>query len=264
MKSLKFLLACGCLAAVLPAWAGFTIMGTRVVYHEREGEATVHLQRVTGDGPALLQAWLDDGSPEAKPASQDLPFIVYPTVARLEVDAAQVIRIVRTSDKVPSDRELLLYFNALEIPSEADDAALDSGNALQFALQTRMKFFYRPQSLQSNPDQASAALRFSLHSGDGVLYLRVTNPTPYHITMPNLGVYAARADDAPLAKFKENGIAPMVAPFAQLDVPLTEFAAHVHAGKLSARSGADMQVRYTVINDQGGLLTKSASLNDGS
>jgi len=266
MKSFKCLLACLCLGAALPAWGAFSIMGTRVIYHDREGEAAVHMQHVKGAGPVLLQAWLDDGSPEAKPGSQDLPFMVYPAVARVDAGATQVIRIGRIRDDVPDDREMLLYFNALEIPPAENDAALANTNALQFAMQARMKFFYRPRSLDSSPDQVADALRFQLAMRDGALRLRVHNPTPYHITMPNLGVYPAQADAAaqPLGKFQENGVAPMVPPFDVLEVPLTEFAPHTRASALAARPAADLQVRYTLINDQGGILPKSARLDHES
>jgi len=266
-KRFKPLLACLCLGMALPAWGGFSIIGTRVIYHDAQGEATVHMQRVTGDSPVLLQTWLDDGSPDAQPGAQDLPFLLTPAVARVDPGAAQVIRIVRIRNDVPDDREMLLYFNALEVPPAADASQLAATSAVQFAMQARMKFFYRPKGLEPGVDQAPALLRFSVHAADdGAVQLRIYNATPYHITMPDLGLYTADApeDAVALAKFRATGIAPMVAPFDDLTVTLADLAPNVRASTLTARPAAELQVRYTVINDQGGILPKSVALGSAS
>ncbi len=53
----------------------------------------------------------------------------------------------QASHLLPQDRESLFYFNLREIPPRSDKP-----NSLQLALQTRIKFFYRPQSLVVEPE----------------------------------------------------------------------------------------------------------------
>jgi len=257
------------------AHAGFSIAGTRVIYQEADGEATVRLQRVTGEKPVLLQVWLDDGSPDAQPGTQDLPFLLTPAVSRVDPDQTQIIRIWRTRDDVPHDRELLLFFNALEVPSSVDMAAQSwqkaGQNQIQLAMQARMKFFYRPRGLSMQAAQAADLLRFSLDTTDAgrvteYVRLRVHNPTPYHVTLPSLALYPAHAapDATPLAKIQETGIAPMVAPFDDLSVPLDGLipdAAPLNSAPLTPGNVSGAQVRYSVINDQGGINAKQKALD---
>jgi len=270
MNHLKYLLAATLLGAATLTHAGFSISGTRVIYHDVEGEATVQMQRTSGDAPVLLQTWLDDGDPAARPGMQDLPFVATPAVSRVDPERAQVIRILRVRDDLPSDRETLLFFNALEVPSVSGTLPQAGSNYLRLAMQTRMKFFYRPQGLQPDADHAADLLRFTLEAAankqDGRLRLRLHNPTPYHITVPKLALVAAqRGKDAPvLAQLSEHAVAPMVAPFSDLVVPLQPAGPDASARQLRARRTAAAQVRYSVINDMGGLNVKEATLGNAS
>jgi len=264
---LKLWITCLLLGGATLAQAGFTIMGTRVIYAEADGEATVRLQHVKGDKPVLLQVWLDDGDPNAKPGTQDLPFVLTPPVSRVDPGNAQVIRIMRIRDDLPTDRESLLFFNALEVPPAAESPTDPNENRLYLAMQARMKFFYRPRGLTPTAVQAADLLRFTLETtADGQLQMRLHNPTPYYITVLNLALHAANAaeDAAPLAKHKETGLAPMVVPFGDVSVALDELAPNTTAAQLTTRRAADTEVRYTVINDQGGINAKQATLDDAS
>jgi len=249
------------------AQAGFTITGTRVIYDEADGEATVRLQHITGEKPVLLQVWLDDGDPDAKPGTQDLPFVLTPSVSRVDPGNAQVVRIMRIRNDLPMDRETLLFFNALEVPPAAESPTEPNENRLYFAMQARMKFFYRPKGLKPTSGQAADLLRFALETdGDGQLQMRLRNPTPYHITVLNLALHAANAaeDATPLVKHKETGLAPMVAPFSDVLVALNELAPNTSVAQLTTRRASGTEVRYSVINDQGGINAKQTTLDDAS
>jgi len=264
---LKFLITCLLLSGATLVQAGFSIAGTRVIYNEADGETTVRLQHVKGEKPVLLQVWLDDGDPEAKPGMQDLPFVLTPPVSRVDPGNAQVIRIVRIRNDLPTDRESLFFFNALEVPSALEDLTQPNENRLYLAMQARMKFFYRPKGLMPTAVQATDLLRFTRETTpDGQLQLRLHNPTPYHITVLNLALHATSAapDAAPLVKHKENGLAPMVPPFGDVSVALDEFAPDASVVQLTTRRAADTEVRYTIINDEGGVNVKRATLDDAS
>jgi len=246
------------------AQAGFSIGGTRVIYHEAEGEASVHLKRVTGEKPVLLQVWLDDGDPAAKPGTQDLPFIVTPAVSRVNANGTQVIRILRNGDALPQDRETLLFFNALEIPVARDTDLPTDKNYLQLATQARMKFFYRPAKLPIAVEHIPDLLRFTLAGPDNNRQpqLRIHNPTPYHVTIRDLALHAPQSDVV-LAQIVKNTIAPMVAPYSDLTVPL-QAAAMMDDTTSSLPLPSSARVHYLIINDQGGLNAKAGVLGDAT
>jgi len=231
-------------SACFPVQAGLTIHGTRIIYDESRGETVVRIEHTVGDTPVLMQTWLDDGNPEAGAAGQqNLPFLLTPTVARMNPGSAQVVRILRTRDELPQDRESLFYFNVLEVPPEPE-ASLEVSSIL-FAMQARLKFFYRPKGLRISSEAAPELLRFASVLEDGQVQLRIHNPTPYHITLKDLSLAASR-DGERLAKFDlEASLAPMLAPFAEEVVSLKMLAGSaIPAGAV---------VHYSTINDQGGV-----------
>jgi len=112
------------------AQAAFSIVGTRVVYEEAQGETNVRVRYMTGDTPVMMQAWLDDGGPNAEPGMQDVPFIMTPAVAHMTPGDEQVIRIIRIGE-LPTDRESLFFFNVLEVPPDANDKIAAGENFVQ-------------------------------------------------------------------------------------------------------------------------------------
>jgi len=237
------------------AQAGFVIGGTRVVYDEAQGEANVRIRHASGDTPVMMQAWLDDGDPQARPGAQSVPFIMTPAVAHMESGAEQVVRIIRIGE-LPTDRESIFYFNVLEVLPDAQDRVATGENFVQFNMQTRLKLFYRPKGLQPVPDKAVDGLRFSLEpaQSDGSRQLRVENPTPYHYTLSQVFLHASAAQDAPaLAELDtDREFGPMVAPHSEMRVFLKPAA--------NGAAGSPAQVRYTYVNDYGGYVVKQSGL----
>jgi len=221
-----------------PAHAGLTIRGTRVIFDEARGEANVRVQYTKGSVPVLMQAWLDDDNPDLQPGEHDLPFVITPAVARMDPDDVQLLRILRTRDDLPQDRETLLYLNVLEIPPSAADA-MDAGqNYMQLSAVDRVRF-----ALDEGADEA------------GRVMLRIHNPTPYHIVMSALALHAGDAATA-LASFDlRSAFIPTVEPFAEVRVPLA-----TRAREAIIRAGDKLVVHYTVINDQGGQNPKQQAL----
>jgi len=252
-----FVSLCGLLLASAAAHAGMAISGTRVIYEEAQGEATVNVRYSDGDVAVLMQAWIDDGDPSMQPGQQNVPFILTPAVALMEPGNAQVIRVLRIGE-LPSDRESLYFFNVLEVPPDASDKLAAGESFVQFAMQARLKFFYRPRGLQPSVIRAQDMLRFSTATGaDGKLRVRIKNPTPYHFTFSELALSASEADNAPaLAELDADvEFGPMVAPHSELEVVMKAAA----GGQPGA--GTSTHARYTIVNDQGGKGIKSVKLD---
>ena len=191
------------LSPMLPAQAGIVINGTRVIYPAERREVTLQLNN-TGEHPALVQSWIDSGKTDSQPASEKAPFVILPPVARVDAGRSQTLRIMYGGAPLATDRETLYWLNVLDIPPELDGA--QSKNYLQFAVRSRLKFFFRPKGLKGDPAKAASQLTWQLDKARGVL--RVENPTPYHVTLDRIQLAGQPLPSG------------MVKPFAHLELSL--------------------------------------------
>ncbi|HHN8460446.1 TPA: fimbria/pilus periplasmic chaperone [Morganella morganii] len=152
---------------------------TRIVFDGNQKSISVTVTNKNQQLPYLAQAWMDDESGQKITS----PFVVLPPVQRIEPDKTSQVRIDALPEvsALPQDRESLFYFNLREIPPKSSKP-----NVLQFALQSKIKFFYRPASiaisgteLMSNPWQNKIELIKNGNEFD------VKNPTPYYVTIIN-------------------------------------------------------------------------------
>jgi len=225
------------------AYASVTIGGTRVIYPMAEREVTVKVEN-DSRAPSLVQVWVDDGKTDADPGESKVPFAVTPTIFRMEPQKSQTLRVMFTGDAaLPKDRESVFWLNVLDIPPKSAKAA--NANTLQFAFRTRIKIFVRPAKLDGKPEDAPAQLSWQLvPAADGKgQALRVTNPTPYHVSFSEFGV-----DDG--SRSFKNDLGGMVAPEGTtvLNVP---HMAGAHAGA---------KVHFTAISDYAAALPGEAAL----
>jgi len=239
------------LACPMLAQADLVIRGSRVIYEEARGETTVDMQQIDNT-PRLVQLWLDDGNDSGRPGEMDIPFLITPTVNRMDPHTGQTARIRRIGDIAPQDRESLFWLNALEIPPAPTGQVEAGDNFIQFASRIRMKFFYRPKGLQPAPERAPQLLQFSLaasEAGDGQIALRVHNASPYHITFRGLSLRPNAGDDAPVLAELVPGDW-MVEPMAELALLLQPPPESSTLPTLSDGT----QVVFGVVNDQGGVI----------
>src|SRR5579884_3960534 len=116
------------------------ITGTRVVYPAKQNDVTVKLTN-RGAIPALVQVWLDDGNPAAPIDSIKVPFTLTPPVFRLDAGKTQAVRLMYTKEPLPTDKETLFWVNVVDVPPRTENS---DTNALEFAVRTRIKLFFRP------------------------------------------------------------------------------------------------------------------------
>ncbi|WP_115952526.1 fimbrial biogenesis chaperone [Cupriavidus plantarum] len=240
------------LAVSVPAQASIVLDNTRVVYHAPDAEATVRLTN-GGSQPALAQVWIDAGDAAASPAAIDVPFVVTPPIARIDPGKGQTLRIVYAGDPLPGDRESLFFLNVLEVPPRpTGDAA--QGNLLYMAFRTRIKLFFRPAKLAGSAAEAPAHVTWRVARVDGRMALEATNPTPYHVTLVDIGLTNGDGADG---GHRDDGrddprepIGGMLAPGESRRFPLD-----------GARPAPGTRVRFGAINDYGGTSYLSGSLS---
>ncbi|MEN1994703.1 MULTISPECIES: fimbrial biogenesis chaperone [Stenotrophomonas] len=200
-------------AVALPASAAVTLQGTRIVHDAGKGRDVTVKATNSGDQPAMVQIWIDDGDSHARPENVRTPFRLTPADPRLlQAHQGQAYRVTyapRPSEApLPTDRESVFYFNLLDIPPKPTDAA--GKNLLQFAVRTRVKLFHRPAGLPGNARDAAGQLQWRAQGGA----LQVSNPSAYHVTISTLTLPDGRKVEA-----------DMIAPGAEVRLPLPSGAA---------------------------------------
>lgn len=200
-------------AVALPASAAVTLQGTRIVHDAGKGRDVTVKATNSGDQPAMVQIWIDDGDSHARPENVRTPFRLTPADPRLlQAHQGQAYRVTyapRPSEApLPTDRESVFYFNLLDIPPKPTDAA--GKNLLQFAVRTRVKLFHRPAGLPGNARDAATQLQGRARAGA----LMVSNPSAYHVTLSTLTLPDGRTVET-----------DMIAPGAQVTLPLPVGAA---------------------------------------
>lgn len=231
MKRWWWCVSCVLLAAIAPAHAEVVMGSTRLVYPAGDAEIALRVSN-PGQRPALVQVWIDSGDPGQSPDDSDAPFLITPPVVSVAAAAGQRFRIRYTGEPLPEDRESVFWVNLLEVPPVLPDDG--EGNRLHVVFRSRIKLFYRPESLPGHPDQAAGSLRCSV-DGTASPVLACANPSAFHISLTAMSL---RGHDVPL----EQDALRMIAPFSEIRVPLPEPVALSEAGGL----------RLTVVNDYGG------------
>lgn len=150
---------------ILPAHAGIVIYGTRIIYPAENKEVMVQLMN-QGNRSSLVQAWIDDGDTSLPPEKIQVPFMLTPPVAKVGANSGQQIKIRIMPNRLPTNKESIFYLNILDIPPNSPE---DEGkNALKFAMQNRIKFFYRPVGVASVNKETFKKLRVN-NSSNGLV-----------------------------------------------------------------------------------------------
>nr|ULG15865.1 SefD [Serratia proteamaculans]ULG19120.1 SefD [Serratia proteamaculans] len=167
------LISCGMFSLLPHAQAAIALDRTRAIFPGTEKAISLNISNENKKQPYLAQAWLENSRGE----KINSPFAVAPPLQRVEAGKKSVIRVTATPEAkaLPQDRESVFYFSVREIPPRSDKP-----NVMQVALQTKIKLFYRPESII--PEKMTRwDDQLVLHkTGNGY---RVENPTPYYMTV---------------------------------------------------------------------------------
>lgn len=216
-------LTCGALALCLtaPAFAGFSVGATRVIYNSDMKEASLSINNTEDSSIFLIRSWISSDK-----AGEKIPFITTPPLFRIDPGQENSVRITQTSSTLPQDRESVYWLNTLAMPPKTS-----AKNSLQFSINTRIKLFYRPTAL-NNKQMIEKAYQQVTFSRTGKT-LTATNPTPYYISLTKVTISGTELKDV-----------YMVAPKSSLKID-------------QAPSGN--KISWQAINDYGGLTTQASS-----
>nr|WP_275369393.1 molecular chaperone [Xenorhabdus bovienii] len=184
------------------SFAGVVIGGTRIVYISDRKEASISISNPETDVSYLIQSWVQDENNETK-----VPFIITPPLFKLTAGNENILRIVKTGENLPNDKESLFWLNVKSIPGTVKS----DQNQLQITVKSRFKLFYRPVGLTDNASIAYKALEFKIVGHK----LIAENPTPYYISFSDLTTGNNSINH-------EIKLAGMISPYGQLswDIPV--------------------------------------------
>lgn len=226
MKGLTVILIA---SIALPAHAGIVIYGTRIVYPTEKNEVMVQLMNQENRS-SLVQSWIDDGDTSLPPEKIQVPFLLTPPVAKVAANSGQQLKIKKLPNMLPNNKESLFYLNVLDIPPNNPDSA--GKNVLKFAMQNRIKLFYRPKGI--SPVNKHTFQKLSMKRSGGIYSIK--NDAANWITVTEV-----KANNV-----KINNESIMLAPLSSADVALKNANAN--------------QYKMTIIDDHGNYISDNVSL----
>lgn len=218
MKVLSSLLLLCAISSPVTVFAsgGVSVQGTRIIYPLDASQNSLTINNSSKTDSFLVQSWV-----ETSAGSKTQDFVVTPPLYLSRPGNENVLHLINVRPDLPKDRESLYYYIAKAIPSI--DKTESHNSVLRIATATRIKLFVRPSGMLPARDNAPSLLSFSRVGHQ----LKITNPTPYYLTLTEI-----KSGGAVL-----NGT--MVAPQSSVHVALPEHA--------------DNQVTFRTINDFGAI-----------
>ncbi|WP_043892846.1 molecular chaperone [Providencia sneebia] len=160
------------------AISAVTLDRTRIIFPGSEKSINITITNDNPDEAYLAQSWIEDldGNKLTKGA-----ILATPPLQRMEPNSKSLVRLSTTPllNTLPKDRESVFYFNLREVPPKSKDA-----NTLQIALQSRVKLFYRPESILTEAQTKWAHKVTLTKVANGY---RLNNTTPFNLTVIGFG-----------------------------------------------------------------------------
>lgn len=202
--------------------AGVVVGGTRLVYDGSKKESSIRVEN-PDELAYLVQSWVDS----TEGTRNNVPFIITPPLFRLNAKQDNILRVIKVGANLPEDRESLYWLNVKAIPSSEK-----KDNTLQIAIKTRIKFIYRPASIQQSPEEAAKVLQWHQRGKQ----LIVKNASPFYFTFFSVNVNGIKLRDD----------VRMVSPLSELtfDLPNDNKASNI---------------TWQIINDFGGASKSYSS-----
>ncbi|MCF3128279.1 molecular chaperone [Acinetobacter soli] len=226
--------------SILPleyVYAGIVLDRTRLIYNAKDAESSFIVTN-KDINEVMIQSWIESDSI----SSDNIPFIVTPSLVRIDGEKQQKLRLFYKGDGLPDDRESVLWMIIQEIPQKSK-----LENSILLAVRQRIKMFYRPNKLNGSQSIAAKRLEFKLENNKGNIYLIINNKSEYHITIAQSKIYLSKGNDNNVVTV-ENG---MINPFEVRRIKLE---------KTFNETKENIDIEFDSINDFGGLDRVKSSL----
>ncbi|EKT65563.1 molecular chaperone [Providencia burhodogranariea] len=212
--------------------ASVILIGTRVIYPEDKKFVNLNF-RSSDRVPSVIDAWVSN-TPISASSNNDAPFIITPSIFRIDPSQGQSVKLIYTGDRLIRDRESVFYLNFVQLPATEKNV-----NKLLITYKSTVKIFYRPNSLKQNIDNISSFLELDLSKlNSGIV--TILNNSEYHITPTNISL--EKNNNKIISVSDEN--LNMIPPFSHEDIKVPA---------VNNMSGISSYI--SLINDLGGIST---------
>lgn len=171
------------------ASGGIALGATRVIYPADARQTSLAITNSNKQERYLINAWIENDR-----GQKEKTFAVTPPLFVSEPDSENTLRIIYAGPPLATDRESLFFMSVKAIPS-VNKANLEGKNVLQLAILSRIKLFVRPKNLAMQPEEALSQLKFE-RAGN---HLKVSNASPYYITLVNLQLGGQKLENLMIA-----------------------------------------------------------------
>lgn len=224
-----------CCVSVSANATGISLGGTRLIFNGGKDTASMSVTNSSDQDVWLMRFWVSpyDVNEVRESGEAKTPFIVTPPLYRLDPQSALQLRVNRVGDGLPEDRESVFYLNSLAIPPKKGEKGYEKAvqSGVQFAVNTRIKLFYRPAALNDKAVINTLPSKLMINANEGGVMVK--NPTPYYITLVQL------LNNGKVLKTDKD---TMIAPYGTLSLPTGQ--AH---GRLSYQTVDDNGARTPII-----------------
>lgn len=217
--------------------ASVTLVGTRVIYPSDKQSVSLNF-RSSDNVPSVLDLWVSNSAVSSSQSS-DSPFVITPSVFRIDPNKGQSTKLIYTGGNLPDDRESVFYLNFVQLPASDKTA-----NKLLVTYKSTVKIFYRPETLKQNIDDIGSYLRIDINKiNSGVI--AVYNDSEFYVTPTRLDI-------------EKNGRTVLSVPDSQLNMLPPFSHQDIRVKPLPGSSGIEPKI--SIINDLGGVSTYKLSI----
>lgn len=214
------------------ACASVVLVGTRVIYPENKPFVSLNF-RSSDNVPSIIDMWVSKEA-ESTASQNDAPFIMTPSIFRIDPNKGQTIKLLYTGTKPTSDRESVYYLNFLQMPASDKNV-----NNLLVTYKSTVKIFYRPSSLTQNVDDIDSYIEVDLRKiSSGTI--TVINNSEFHVNPVSLTL---EAHGKKILSVPGQRLA-MVSPFSRQEIKVAPIS-----------NSGDISSSISLINDLGGIST---------
>lgn len=167
---------------------GISIQGTRIIYPQDASQHSVIVRNSSAEKAFLVQSWV-----EGEKGNKTSDFIITPPLYLSKPGSENILRLIFSGVGLPVDRESLYYFIAKAIPPIVKKN--ESNAVFNIAAASRIKLFVRPKGIPVPSADTYASLTFQRQGTK----LKITNPSPYYITLTSIKVEGVPIDGVMVA-----------------------------------------------------------------
>lgn len=175
-----------CTLADAAEQGGVVLNRTRIIFSDGKQTASFGLRNAASH-PWLVQVRVLTAEEKETPL-----FIALPPLFRLDTGLSNQVRIVATGDKnsYPTDKEGVWFVHVLTVPPSKAREGDDITGMFHIGLESVIKLFWRPSSLQEPDDNVYRQVTF-VSQGEAI---RACNATPYYLSFDRLSFDDAKVD----------------------------------------------------------------------